>query len=206
MKKYGINGKVYFLDECIDDWSGLDNFNDTYDYILSTTAFFRVCCTDVVHSTSSEEALEDLALENANKSYYNTIKKLLEKGDYDTLAINIEKYTDCYVLELEFLGDYCGPARNETIKIDSDFSIENNYGFIAVKKRVFKNNRQKAYEFMQGLAKDYKRASELGFYKLTVYNENEEYTSIIDEDLYCELNNEQKIKHVLDENGILQAG
>lgn len=208
MEKFNVENKVYFLNEQINDWAGRDYFVDTQDYILSCTAFFKICNLDVIGSVTSEEALEELALNNANKSHYNKIEKLLENGEFEKLAINLEKYTDCYVLETDFsqnVYQICGPAVNETRKIDGDFDITKNYGFIAVKKKDFKNNRQEAYKFMQGLAEDYRKASDMGFYTLTVYNETEEYTSIIDGDLYYELDDEQKVKHVLDENGVLQA-
>lgn len=208
MEKFNIENKVYFLNERINDWAGRDYFLDTQDYILSSTAFFKLCDLDVVGSVTSEEALEELALNNANKSHYSKIEKLLEDGEFEKLAINLEKYTDCYVLETDFSQDVyriSGPTTSRTREIDSDFDITKNYGFIAVKKKDFKNNRQEAYKFMQGLAEDYERTFDISFYTLTVYNETEEYTSIIDDDLYYELDDEQKVKHVLKENGVLQA-
>lgn len=40
------------------------------------------------------------------------------------------------------------------------------------------------------------------FYQLEVYNDNEEYYASIDEYAYNELTDEQKIKYVLEENGV----
>lgn len=201
MKAFNINGKDYFLAESYDRWTATQYFNDTKDYIKENTAFFQICENDF-WTRQSKSALENLALRNYNESYYNTINKLLDDRNYYKLALNIEKYTDCYVLELDFLNAFCGASTSKTIEIDSSFDIDKNFGFIAVKKKDFKNNRKKAYEFMQSIVEEYKKANEICFYQLEVYNDNEEYYASIDEYAYNELTDEQKIKYVLEENGV----
>lgn len=189
MEKIKINNKTYFVEETYDGWATTQNFNETKEYVESKTTFFKTWNS----FNSSQSLLTSLALKNALDKYENIVDKLIDEKKYYKLATNIEKYTDLYVLQLGFSDvKICGPRLEAAFEIDKDFNIDKNLGFIAVKKDQYKSKKE-AYEFMKDLAKKYREASEISFYNIEVSNENEEYSMIIDEKLYDELGDLEKI-------------
>lgn len=49
----------------------------------------------------------------------------------------------------------------KVFKIDENFSCWTNNGFIAVKKKNFKNDKEKAYQYMQELIEKYKKVENI---------------------------------------------
>lgn len=200
MKRFKINNKNYFFCWDINDNETKEmqkkDLNETICYIKQNTILFDIA----KNIYDNDELLEKMALNNYYKKYFKTINKLIKNGSFYELGVNIEKYTDLYVMKLSNFDVLYSDEREKigAFKIDKDFDNWTNDGFIAVKKNDFKNNKEKAYKYMQELIEKYKKVDR-HYFKVEVYNDNEEYTDIMNYDTFFSFKtDEEKIKYILE--------